>query len=235
MYSFTDLGHSRPQEDCRECAALRELIGQLHREKEGALQSQSQAFQDQLVEIAKNRKHLEEERMTLLRHKLEQQLEERMQILHQSWKVESVEAVEEACEETRKEAERERARELQRVNETAEIHYKELMKEKVSLAVADERRMSTLHRKQLENNHKEELRDMHEKVHAVQEQLKGVIKEKMDFESKFQELQLNYKRFIDLTDSALHSDYLLRLIRLGKPPGFAHCAVQTDNVASNPP
>ncbi|CAH2272670.1 Hypothetical predicted protein [Pelobates cultripes] len=76
-------------------------------------------------------------------------------------------------------------------------------------------------------------KEMRTRVYTVQEQLNGVIREKMDFESKFKELQLNYKRFIDLTDSALHSDYLLRLIRLGKPPGFAHCAVQTEDIITN--
>ncbi|XP_063305792.1 putative golgin subfamily A member 6-like protein 3 [Pelobates fuscus] len=226
-------GRHSPQESCRECVALREEIQQVHLEKEKALRDQKQMFQDQLVEIAKNRKHLEEERMAMFRRKLEQEMEEKMQVLCRSWKAESVDAIEEACEETRREAERAQAQEIQRVLEEARIRYEEHEKEAVSQAVQMESRNSQLQIADLENKHREDLEVVHEKVYTVQEQLNGVIREKMDFESKFKELQLNYKRFIDLTDSALHSDYLLRLIRLGKPPGFAHCAVQTEDIITN--
>ncbi|XP_053319516.1 uncharacterized protein LOC128491260 [Spea bombifrons] len=223
-----------PQGVCRKCAKYRDMIGQLQQEKEEALQDQRRAFQDQLSEIAKNRRHLEEERAALLRHRLEQEMKEKAQVLHQNWKEDTDEAIQKACEEARREAEREREREIQLVKEAAEIEFKERLQEAEHLVKEKEQKRFEIERQELETKHSEELRAVHVKVCTVQEQLKDVIREKMDFENKFKELQLNYKRFIDLTDSALHSDYLLHLIRLGRPPGFAHGAVQTDDVINTP-
>ena len=45
-----------------------------------------------------------------------------------------------------------------------------------------------------------------------------------------QRLQCSYRQFVDLTESSLHSDYLLKLRRLGREPGYTDVAVQTDDV-----
>ncbi|XP_063786886.1 golgin subfamily A member 6-like protein 7 [Pseudophryne corroboree] len=213
---------------CETCASLRATIGRMEKEKEEALREQNESFQRQLAEIARNRQHLEEERMRMLRHRLQQEMEQEMRGLRQCWKEESTDAVLEALEEARRQAEREREREMQAAKEAAELHYKDRLKHAVAEAVAEEQRQSEQQRDSMKRQQAEELKAFQEKICAVQEQLESVIREKTDFECQFKELQLNYKRFIDLTDSALHSDYLLRLIRLGKPPGYAHCAVQTD-------
>ncbi len=46
----------------------------------------------------------------------------------------------------------------------------------------------------------------------------------------FQKVQASYRRFVDLTDSSLHSDYLLKLRRLGREPGLMDTATQTDEI-----
>ncbi len=48
----------------------------------------------------------------------------------------------------------------------------------------------------------------------------------------FQKVQASYRRFVDLTDSSLHSDYLLKLRRLGREPGLMDTATQTDEITS---
>ncbi|XP_044133046.1 coiled-coil domain-containing protein 91-like [Bufo gargarizans] len=217
--------HNMP---CKKCANLCATIDKVEKEKEEALRDQNESLQERLAEISRNRKHLEEERIRTLRQRIRKELEEEMEELRRSWEVESTAAVEEACQETQKRAEGEREREMQAVKEAAKLYYEECMKDAVSEAVREERRRSDLQKDVLKRQHEGELKTFQEKICAVQEQLKHVIQEKTEFECQFKELQLNYKRFIDLTDSALHSDYLLRLIRLGKPPGYAHCAVQTD-------
>jgi len=45
----------------------------------------------------------------------------------------------------------------------------------------------------------------------------------------FQKVQASYMRFVDLTDSSLHSDYLLKPRRLGREPGLVDTATQTDD------
>ncbi|KAM9312163.1 uncharacterized protein PAF06_010077 [Gastrophryne carolinensis] len=219
---------------CEMCTSLQATIDRLRQEKEDALRVQQEGFQRQLADIAKNRRHLEEERIKILRHKLQLEMEEKMQDVCHSWTEESTEAVQEACEKVKREAEKEREKAIRAAKEEAEVYYEQRVRVAVSEALADEQRKEELQRAELRKQHAEELRSFQEKLQGVQEQLKSVICEKMDFESRFQELQLNYKRFIDLTDSALHSDYLLRLIRLGKPPGYAHCAVQTDDESPYP-
>ncbi|XP_066446188.1 coiled-coil domain-containing protein 91 [Eleutherodactylus coqui] len=221
----TNSGQNVP---CEICANLRATIDKIEKEKEEAIREQKESFQKQLTEISKNRKHLEEERVRTLRQRIRKELEEEMKELRRDWKVESTVAVEEACQETQKRAEREQERKMQAVKEAAELYYKERLTDAVKEAVKEEQRHSELKKDLLKRQHEEELKSFQEQICAVEEQLKRVIREKDDFACQFKELQLNYKRFIDLTDSALHSDYLLRLIRLGKPPGYAHCAVQTD-------
>ncbi|KAM4039060.1 uncharacterized protein ACNLHF_017367 [Anomaloglossus baeobatrachus] len=217
-----------PGVPCETCTDLRAAITKVVREKEEAIKDQKESFQKQLAEIATNRKRLEEERIKTLRQRIRKDLEKEMEDVRRSWKTESTVAVEEARQEEQNRAEREQEREIRAVKEAAEIYYKERMKEAVSEAIAEERRQSELLRESLKKRHEEELKSFQDKICTVQEQLKCVIRNKEDYACQFKELQLNYKRFIDLTDSALHSDYLLRLIRLGKPPGFAHCAVQTE-------
>ncbi|KAM3927303.1 uncharacterized protein RB166_010042 [Leptodactylus fuscus] len=223
----------RDTDSCETCAKLRATIDRVEKEKEEAIRGQNESFQKQLAEISKNRKRLEEERVRTLRQRIRKELEEEMEELRRGWKTESTVAVEEACQETQKRAEMEWAREMQAVKEAAELYYRDRMKDAVSEAVAEERRQAELQTDSLKRQHEEELKSFQEKICAVQEQLKSVNREKDNFECQFKELQLNYKRFIDLTDSALHSDYLLRLIRLGKPPGYAHSAVQTDTDIDN--
>ncbi|XP_018109317.2 vicilin-like seed storage protein At2g18540 [Xenopus laevis] len=168
--------------------------------------------------------------MALLRQELHQQREHDFQKVRQSWEAESLKAVGLAYEEGLREAETARKREVQALREEEEVRSGERLKYTLSMAAAEEQRRAEQEKEVLGQKHAEELRILEEKVTALQEQLNKVAQEKVDFECKFKELQLNYRRFIDLTDSSLHSDYLLRLIHLGKPPGYVHSAAQTDDV-----
>ncbi|XP_073507104.1 uncharacterized protein [Phyllobates terribilis] len=222
-----------PRAACETCANMCATITRIQLEKEEAIRGQNESFQKQLAEMATNRKHLEEERIKTLRQRIRKELEEEMEALRRSWKSESTVAVEDARQEEQKRAESEWQREIRAVKEAAEVYYKERMKEAVSEVIAGERKRSELQRGSLRRRQEEELKSLQDQICAVQEQLKCVVRDKEDYARQFKELQLNYKRFIDLTDSALHSDYLLKLIRLGKPPGYAHCGVQTEMEAAS--
>ncbi|XP_069623532.1 uncharacterized protein PF3D7_1120000-like isoform X2 [Ranitomeya imitator] len=222
-----------PRAACETCAKLRATITKVEQEKEEALRGQDESFQKRLAEMAINRKRLDEERIKTLRQRIRKELEDEMEEVRRSWKSESTMAVEEARQEEQKRAESEWQREIRAVKEAAELYYKERMKEAVSEAIAEEWKRSGLQRESLKRRHEEELKSFQDQICSVQQQLKCVVRDKEEYACQFKELQLNYKRFIDLTDSALHSDYLLRLIRLGKPPGYAHCAIQTEMEAAS--
>ncbi|XP_031755427.1 trichohyalin-like [Xenopus tropicalis] len=223
-------GHALPPGGCQACARLRDMITQLQQEKEKALQEQREAFQKQLAETAQSRRHLEEERLALLRQEFLQKREGDLQRVRQSWEAESVKATGLAYQEGLREAEKARERELQAWREAEEVRFGERLKGALSAAAAEGQKRAEGQKETQGQKHAEQVKLLQEKLSAVQEQLNKVTQEKTDFECKFKEIQLNYKRFIDLTDSSLHSDYLLRLIHLGKPPGYVHSATQTDDV-----
>ncbi|XP_053575485.1 ski oncogene-like [Bombina bombina] len=225
----------QPMGSCGRCSRLKETICHLEQEKEEALKDLRESFQRQLAETALNRRHLEEERMAQLRRTLERQTEQELQRLHQTWEAKSLAAVGAACQETRKEIERDREQEMQKMKEAAQEEFKQQLQDALSKLMLEEKRHMEEQKEVIEQKHTEELQLLQKKICDLQEQLEGVVKEKMEFECHFKELQLNYKRFIDLTESSLHSDYLLRLIRLGEPPGYAHHAVQTDDELIFPP
>ncbi|XP_073403163.1 uncharacterized protein [Dendrobates tinctorius] len=214
-----------PHAPCETCVKLHATITKVELEKEEAIRGQNEK---RLGEMASNRKRLDEERIKVLRQRIRKELEDEMEELRRSWKSESTMAVEEVRQEEQKRAETEWQREIRAVKEAAELYCKERMKEAVSEAITEEWKRSELQRESLKRRHEEELKSFQDKICSIQQQLKCVVRDKEEYACQFKELQLNYKRFIDLTDSALHSDYLLRLIRLGKPPGYAHCAIQTE-------
>ncbi|KAM4675884.1 uncharacterized protein O3C94_008499 [Discoglossus pictus] len=224
------LDHPVPVSNCEGCVRLRDDICHMQKEKEEALKDLRESFQKQLAETAINRRHLEEEHIARLRRTMQQQRELDLQKLRVRWEMESMTTVRAACEETRREMEEEREQALRAHKEAAQAEFKEQLQDALSKVAVEEKQRLEQQREVMNHKHAEELRLLQEKICNLKEQLEGVEKQKMDYENHFKELQLNYKRFIDLTDSGLHSDYLLRLIRLGEPPGYAHHAVQTDDV-----
>ncbi|XP_068128190.1 uncharacterized protein PF3D7_1120000-like isoform X2 [Hyperolius riggenbachi] len=187
LHRDTDGLYQKGLPHCETCASLRATINQMEKDKEEALQVQQKSFQKQLADIARNRKHLEEERVAILRHKLQLEMEQSMQEIRQSWGKESTEALQEACQEVRREAETEREKAIREVKAEAELYYKERVKVAVREAVVEEQRKEEEQKEELRRQQAEELHSFKEKICTVQEQLKKVVGEKMDFESRFQE------------------------------------------------
>ncbi|KAI4898358.1 hypothetical protein NFI96_000663 [Prochilodus magdalenae] len=75
---------------------------------------------------------------------------------------------------------------------------------------------------------------MEVKLQQLQDSLVRVCGERTQYETELKKVQASYRQFIDLTDSSLHSDYLLRLRRLGREPGLLETSTQTDEVSHTP-
>ncbi|KAA0723083.1 hypothetical protein E1301_Tti005202 [Triplophysa tibetana] len=67
------------------------------------------------------------------------------------------------------------------------------------------------------------------RLRQLQDSLEQVCRERVEYEAEFKKVQASYRRFVDLTDSSLHSDYLLKLRRLGREPGLTDTSSQTDD------
>ncbi|XP_078525110.1 uncharacterized protein LOC144798237 [Lissotriton helveticus] len=203
-------------------------------DKRRALKEQEESFTKLLEEVARNRDHLEAERLEQFRRRLERERSEVLQAQQMGFELEKQNAVRAACAElrlqVRREVEQERCRDVERaLAAAAEEFQKEL--EVAIMAARDEcRTQATDERSKLLHHHKLEIQALHGEIAALRQEISRLHQEKKAYEHQFQEVQLNYKRFIDLTDSSLHSDYLLRLQRLGLPPGHADVGVQTDRV-----
>nr|XP_033781421.1 uncharacterized protein LOC117350859 [Geotrypetes seraphini] len=232
---FCSQGRSCQQEGPQEDDTDRETIRGLEKalfaaqtqaqEKERALKEQEKSFVQRMENAARNRDHLEEERFVLLRQKLEQEKEEALRVERHRAELETQLAVEAALAALRTELLGEVRQEMLR---DAELTQGEQMKV-AFLETTEERRKQEEKIAALEWQYAQEIQSMKDTTKELQTEVHRLTKEKMDYESAFQELQLNYKRFIDLTDSSLHSDYLLRLRHLGRPPGRAVASTQTES------
>ncbi|KAK1797194.1 hypothetical protein P4O66_008583, partial [Electrophorus voltai] len=65
-------------------------------------------------------------------------------------------------------------------------------------------------------------------LQQLQGTLVQVSRERMWYETEFKKVQASYRQFVDLTDTSLHSDYLLKLRCLGREPGLMENTTQTD-------
>ncbi|XP_029436750.1 trichohyalin-like [Rhinatrema bivittatum] len=226
-----DDGHQPgPQEKDREVILrlkeeLRATRARAEEEKERALRDQEKSFARMMEEAGRSRDHLEEERLLLLRRKLEQEREEALRV-----ELAPQHAVEAAAAALRSQLLGEVRQEMLRDAKVAQVVIKGDSAEQLEAAVLEGRRQAEEERAETERRRAQEARSLKDMIQELQAEVFRLTREKMEYEREFQELQLNYKRFIDLMDSSLHSDYLLRLRHLGRPPGRADTSAQTEGL-----
>ncbi|XP_061089369.1 uncharacterized protein si:dkey-111f13.5 [Conger conger] len=143
-------------------------------------------------------------------------------------------AVEEACEALRTRVLREAAEIGRREKEALRAEAQERLTQHVQEV---ERRVrgeceteARRDRQTLQDRHTHALNQLHVRIEQLQDRLDCVTREKMQYETEFKKVQCSYRQFVDLTDSSLHSDYLLKLRRLGREPGLTEAEVQTDDI-----
>ncbi|XP_069074771.1 caldesmon-like [Pleurodeles waltl] len=200
--------------------------------KQRALKEQEESFTKLLEEVARNRDHLEAERLEQFRRKLERERSEALQAQKKGFEVEKQHAVKAACAELRlqirREVETERSRDVEKALAAAAVEFQKELEVAVMAAQGECWTQAAEERSKLLHQHRLEIQTLHGQIADFRHEISRLHQEKKAYECQFQEVQLNYKRFIDLTDSSLHSDYLLRLQRLGLPPGHADAGVQTE-------
>ncbi|XP_026884253.2 uncharacterized protein si:dkey-111f13.5 [Electrophorus electricus] len=131
-------------------------------------------------------------------------------------------------EELKGESELEREQEMRVIKEQMEVHVQEC----VSVAerrVGEERRSTAqMERETLQDSHAQEISLLQDRLQQLQGTLVQVSRERMWYETEFKKVQASYRQFVDLTDTSLHSDYLLKLRCLGREPGLMENTTQTD-------
>ncbi|XP_041094178.1 plectin isoform X2 [Polyodon spathula] len=221
---------------CRLEEELQELRAGAERERELAMQQQKQVLEARFQEVLLNRDRLEEERLHQLSQRLRLEAVEAAQVLEERQREDERRAVQDACRALRlqlaEEAEAEKQREVRRVLAEAQAEFALRQSEAEEAVRQDCKREGALERERQEERHREELRLLAGEISGLRQQLCGVTREKMEYEKAFKEVQVNYRRFIDLTDSSLHSDYLLELRALGRPAGLSERGVQTDEIST---
>ncbi|XP_039603110.1 golgin subfamily A member 6-like protein 22 [Polypterus senegalus] len=201
-------------------------------ERECALEQQRQTLKAYYEQILRNRDHLEEERLYLLSVRLRAEADEALRQRDFEQEQEQKRAIDEACRvlalRLQKDAEAERHQAIQRALVEAETGFAARLEQTTRKVRQDCERQAQRDMKEKQWRHNQELRCLQEEIARLRHEVSRVNREKMRYEKEFKEVQVNYKRFIDLTDCGLHSDYLLKLRALGRPPGMADQAVQTD-------
>ncbi|XP_037403009.1 trichohyalin [Pygocentrus nattereri] len=207
-------------------------------EKEKALKLQEECLRAQFQEALQARERLEAEVIQGQQAKLQVQLEAHCAGLREQMKEEKKLEVQEVCrrlkEEMKKEAAMEREKEMRVIHEQME----ERVREHVLMAeqhVREECEKEARRENQnLQDRHMKEISQLQDRLQQLQDSLVRVCRERMQYETELKKVQASYRQFIDLTDSSLHSDYLLRLRRLGREPGLMETSTQTDDVGHKP-
>ncbi|XP_072544875.1 uncharacterized protein [Salminus brasiliensis] len=203
-------------------------------EKEKALKLQEECLRAQFQEALQARARLEAEAIQDQRVNMEAQLEARCASLRQQMEKEKMLKVREACwrlrEEMRREAEMEIQKEMRVVQETMEERVRECVSTAERRVREECKKEAQQERQNLQDIHTEEISQLQDRLQQLQDSLVRVCGERMQYETELKKVQASYRQFIDLTDSSLHSDYLLKLRRLGREPGLIETATQTDEV-----
>ncbi|XP_072544876.1 uncharacterized protein [Salminus brasiliensis] len=113
----------------------------------------------------------------------------------------------------------------------ARLEAEAIQDQRVNMEAQLEARCASL-RQQME---KEKMLKVREACWRLREEMRReaemeIQKEMRVVQETMEKVQASYRQFIDLTDSSLHSDYLLKLRRLGREPGLIETATQTDEV-----
>ncbi|KAG5853305.1 hypothetical protein ANANG_G00071750 [Anguilla anguilla] len=205
-------------------------------EKERALQQQKETLQARFAEALSARGRLEAELRQGQRVELLARFEQERAGLRARAERETRLAVEEACERLRAQALREadeaRRREAEAFRTEAQERLKECVREVERRVRGECEAEAQRDRRTLQDRHAQELDQLHAKIQQLEERLDCVTREKMQYEREFKKVQCSYRQFVDLTDSSLHSDYLLKLRRLGREPGLTEAEAQTDDIIS---
>ncbi|XP_067308113.1 arginine and glutamate-rich protein 1 [Pseudorasbora parva] len=203
-------------------------------EKRAALRLQEESLQARFREALRARDRLEAEMRRELQVELQAQFRAHCEGLRAQMEQEKVQAVGEACrklrEQLHKEAEETKETIIQTVREETQECVRRCVQD-VERSVREECDMKAEREKRiLLDRHEEEISELQNRLQQLQESLEQACRERIQYEAEFKKVQASYRRFVDLTDSSLHSDYLLNLRRLGREPGLMDTATQTDEI-----
>ncbi|XP_014011550.1 inner centromere protein [Salmo salar] len=205
-------------------------------DKERSLKQQEECLQVCFKEALLARERLEAEQRQGERVEQQAQFEERCVGLREEIEREMRLAVEETCGRMRaaiqREVEEERQREVEAKEEKVQENVKRLVRETEVCVRQQCEREAQKDLQTLQDRHTVELALMQSRYRQLEQGLARVTGERMSYETEFKRLQCSYRQFVDLTESSLHSDYLLKLRRLGREPGYTDVAVQTDDVTN---
>ncbi|KAI0232308.1 hypothetical protein LSAT2_017377 [Lamellibrachia satsuma] len=195
-------------------AALQRLEREMMREKNVALARQKQYFEDLSERVATQRDRVEQERTRDLKRRLGKEKEE---ALKQQWtQCEQIKhlAIKEACDSLQKTIQEELAvekeRSLAEALATAEEGFK--MREEEAIRTTREA-CEKVAKEAAETVAKTHTLEIHKHEQRHTQLLKRLTSEaeiRHKIEQDFQDLQDDYRRFLDYTDG-FHSDYLLRM------------------------
>ncbi|XP_062305600.1 uncharacterized abhydrolase domain-containing protein DDB_G0269086 isoform X2 [Osmerus eperlanus] len=203
-------------------------------EREEALRLQEERLQARFKAALRARERLEAEQRQGERVERQARFEERWAGSRAELEREMRLTLEKTRERLRAEMRREAEQERQREIEAMDARAKEAMRRSARGAEECVRqqceREAQRDRMSLQDKHAVELSHMQSRIGQLEERLATVTRERMRYECEFKKVQCSYRQFVDLTDSSLHSDYLLRLRRLGREPGYTETGAQTDDV-----
>ncbi|KTG34648.1 hypothetical protein cypCar_00010287 [Cyprinus carpio] len=206
------------------------------KEKHAALKLQEESLQARFQEALQARDRLEAEMRRELQVELQAQFRARFQGLRAQMEEDKVQAVGEACrkrqEQLHKEAEETREKIIHTVREETQECVRRCVQD-AERSIREECDMKAERQKQaLQDRHEEKISKLQNRIQQLQDSLEQACRERIQYEAEFKKVQASYRRFVDLTDSSLHSDYLLKLRRLGREPGLTDTATQTDEITS---
>ncbi|XP_048041807.1 centrosomal protein of 131 kDa isoform X2 [Megalobrama amblycephala] len=216
--------------------AMEEFKHLAEEEKRAALRLQEESLQARFREALRAWDRLEAEMRRELQVELQAQFRAHCECLRAQMEEEKVQAVGEACrklrEQLHKEAEETRETIIQTVREETQESVRRCVQD-IERSVREECDMKAEREKRvLQDRHEEEISELQNRLQQLQDSLEQACRERIQYEAEFKKVQASYRQFVDLTDSSLHSDYLLKLRRLGREPGLMDTATQTDEITS---
>ncbi|XP_051999932.1 centrosomal protein of 55 kDa [Xyrauchen texanus] len=205
-------------------------------EKRTASRLQEESLRAQFQEALRARDRLEAEGRVELQVELQAKFRAHVEVLQAQMEREKIQAVEEACrklkKQLQKEAEEARESTVQTIREETQECVRKCVQE-AERRVHEECEMKAEKDKRLlQERHEEEISELQNRQQQLQDCLEEVCRERIQYETEFKNVQASYRLFVDLTESSLHSDYLLKLRRLGKEPGLTETATQTDEITT---
>ncbi|XP_065125875.2 uncharacterized protein [Paramisgurnus dabryanus] len=220
--------------DEADTPAVEEFKLLAEKEKHTALRLQEERLRAKFEDALRARDRLEAEVRLELQQELQAGFKAHCEDLRSQMEEEKVQAVEEACrklrEQLEKRADEDHERTIQALQDENQEHVRRCV-EKAERSVREDCDVKAQGERQvLEDKHAEDISELHNRMKQLQDSLEQVCGERIQYEAEFKKVQASYKQFVDLTDSSMHSDYLLKLRRLGREPGLTDTASQTDDI-----